>query len=99
MADITQILDILNTSPSVELLRLRNREMIITFLVEIFSDQQGGIPSENIHVNLADFLEENEIENDEENDIITFDTYETKAKKYILKWTNKGFLTNYADER
>ncbi|MDY9919578.1 MAG: DUF3375 domain-containing protein [Proteiniphilum sp.] len=99
MADITQILDILNTSPSVELLRLRNREMIITFLVEIFSDQQGGIPSENIHVNLADFLEENEIENDEENEISTFDTYETKAKKYILNWTNKGFLTNYADER
>lgn len=99
MTDITQILDILNTSPSVELLRLRNREMIITFLVEIFSDQQGGIPSENIHVNLADFLEENEIENDEENEISTFDTYETKAKKYILNWTNKGFLTNYADER
>lgn len=99
MTDISQILNTLNTSPSIELLRLRNREMVIKFLVNIFSNKQGAISSENIHTYLADFLEGNEVENDEESEISAFDTYEVKAKKYIQKWTNSGFLTNYPDEQ
>lgn len=98
MADISQILNTLNTSPSVELLRLRNREMIIEFLVNTFV-QQTAISSENIHVQLADFLEDKQVENDEDSEINPFDTYEDKAKKYILHWTNRGFLTNYPDEK
>ena len=99
MADISQILNTLNTSPSVELLRLRNREIIIEFLVQTFLNKQGAISSENIHNQLADFLEGHEIENDEESEISPFDTYEIKSKKYIQNWTNKGFLTNYPDEQ
>lgn len=99
MADIAQILNTLNTSPSVELLRLRNREMIIEFLVQTFINKQVAISSENIHTQLADFLEGHEVENDEDSEISAFDTYETKAKKYISNWTNKGFLTNYPDEQ
>lgn len=99
MADISQILNTLKTSPSVELLRLRNREMIIEFLENTFSNKQGAISSENIYTQLADFLEGHEIENDEESEINAFDTYEVKAKKHILNWTNKGFLTNYPDEQ
>ncbi len=83
MKNISQILNTLNTSPSVELLRLRNREMIIEFLVNTFS-QQSVISSENIHVQLADFLEYKQVENDEDSEINPFDTYEDKAKKYIL---------------
>ncbi|MBS1489049.1 MAG: hypothetical protein JSS93_00810 [Bacteroidetes bacterium] len=41
MADISQILNTLNTSPSIGLLRLRNREMIIEFLVKTFVNKQG----------------------------------------------------------
>jgi len=99
MTDISQILNTLNTSPSVELLRLRNREMISRFLVNTFLNKQGAISSENIHIQLADFLEGHEVENDEESEINPFDTYEIKAKKYIQNWTNKGFLTNYPDEQ
>lgn len=100
MADISQILNTLNASPSVELLRLRNREIIIEFLVNIFfMNKQGAISSENIHIQLADFLEGHEVENDEESEISPFDTFEIKAKKYIQNWTNKGFLTNYPDEQ
>lgn len=98
MADISQILNTLNTSPSVELLRLRNREMIIEFLVNTFN-RQSVISSENIHIQLADFLEYKQVENDEDSEISLFDTYEDKAKKYIQKWTNSGFLTNYPDEQ
>ncbi len=89
----------LNSSPSVELLRLRNRETIIVFLVNTFSNQQGAISAESIQTRLADYLELRQIENDEEIEIEVFDTCEVKAKKYIQSWTDKGFLTNYQDER
>ena len=64
MTDISQILNTLNASPSVELLRLRNREMIIEFLVNTFN-QKAVISSENIHIQLADFLGYKQIENDD----------------------------------
>ncbi|GJQ63108.1 MAG: hypothetical protein SCALA702_21610 [Melioribacteraceae bacterium] len=99
MTESLKILEILNTSPSVELLRLRNREMIIEFLIDTFSSEQGSISTENIHNQLADFLEYKQVDNDEETEITSLDSYEEKAKKYILNWTNKGFLTNYPDER
>jgi len=99
MTESSKILEILNTSPSVELLRLRNRELIIEFLINTFSSEQGSIPTENIHNQLADFLEYKQVENDDESEINAFDTYEEKAKKYILNWTNKGFLANYPDEQ
>ncbi len=99
MIESSKILSTLNTSPSVELLRLRNRDMIVEFLVELFSNKQVVISSDKIHTQLADFLEYKKIENDEESEITVFDTYEDKAKKYILNWTNKGFLTNYPDEQ
>ena len=92
MNENSKILELLNTSPSVELLRLRNREIIIEFLISTFLSKQGAISSENIHTQLADFLEYKQVENDEDSEITAFDTYEEKAKKYILNWTNKGFL-------
>ncbi len=99
MQESLKILEILNTSPSVELLRLRNREIVFEFLMSTFSSEQDCISSEKTHNQLADFLEYKQVENDEENEINAFDTYEEKAKKYILNWTNKGFLTNYPDEQ
>ena len=99
MVDSSKISDILNNYPSVELLRLRNREVIIIFLVNTFSNRQGAISAENIHTKLADYLEFKQIENDEESEFEILDTYEVKAKKYIQNWTNRGFLTNYQDER
>jgi len=99
MTNSSIISDTLSNSPSVELLRLRNRDAVIIFLSSTFSNQQGAISSENIHTQLADYLEFKQIEDDEENEIEVFDTYEIKSKKYIQNWTNKGFLTNYQDER
>ncbi|MFN8206177.1 MAG: DUF3375 domain-containing protein [Bacteroidales bacterium] len=99
MIDNQKIAEILNSSPSVELLRLRNRDAIIVFLITTFSNQQGAISEEKIIAQLADFLDYRKIEKDEESDIDFLDSYETKAKKYILNWTNRGFLTNYPDEQ
>lgn len=95
----SELIQVLNNSPSVEILRLRNREIIIEFLIKTFLNKQGAISSENIHIQLADFLEYKQVESDEDSQITAFDTFEEKAKKYILNWTNKGFLTNYPDEQ
>ena len=98
MIESSKIANILNNSPSVDLLRMRNREVIITYLVNTFSNQQGAISSEKMHHQLADYLEAVQVEIDEDIEITFADTYEIKAKKYVQNWTNKGFLTNYQDE-
>lgn len=90
----------INTSPSVKLLLLRNREMIVEFFVRVFWDKkQPTISYENLFNQLTDFLDSKQVESDEDIGITPFDTYEEKAKKYIRNWTGKGFLTNYADEK
>lgn len=99
MPNSHEISAILMNSPSVELLRLRNREMIIDFLLTTFSNQQRIISSETIHNRLSDYLEDRQLESDEETEIEAVDSYDIKAKKYIQAWTNKGFLTNYQDEQ
>lgn len=95
MIDNSKIADILNNAPSVELLKLLNREVVIIFLFNTFSNQQGTILSEKIQNQLMDYLEAAQVEIDEDIAITFADAYEIKAKKYIQSWTNKGFLTNY----
>jgi len=99
MLDRSKLTEILLNSLSAELLRLRNREVILIFLSETFTKQQGTLSEEIIHTRLADYLEFKQIESDEDSEIEIADTFEIKAKKYIHNWTNKGFLTNYQDER
>ncbi len=91
------IIEILNSSPSVIMLRMKTCNIIVEFLTDVF-DGVMAISYESIHNYLADFLNNHEVEIDEENDILFSDTYEDKAAKYIKKWTDSGFLTNYRNE-
>lgn len=91
------IIEILNNSPSVALLRARSCNIILEFFTIVF-DNSTAISHENIHCQLADFLNDHGVEVDEENDIQFSDTYEEKAAKYIKRWTDSGFLTNYRNE-
>ena len=91
------IIEILNSSPSVILLRMKTCNMIVEFLTNVFNETMA-VSYENIHNYLSDFLNNHEIGIDEENDISFSDTYEEKAVKYIKKWTDSGFLTNYRNE-
>lgn len=92
-----QISEILDKSPSVALLRVKQCGLILEFLTNVFSNETA-ISSENIHNRLADYLNDMEDFDDEVNDIQPSDTYEEKAVKYIKKWTDSGFLTNYKNE-
>ena len=91
------IIEILNSSPSVIMLRMKTCNIIVEFLTDVF-DGVMAISYESIHNYLADFLNNHDVEIDEENDILFSDTYEDKAAKYIKKWTDSGFLTNYRNE-
>ena len=95
--DKNKLTDTLNSSPSAELLKVRNREFIILFFAEVFASG-AAVTSENIHYRLENYLEEKGIEVDDDNEIAFADTYEDKAKKYIQRWADKGFLTNYQNE-
>lgn len=97
MAKETNILDILNSSPSVSMLRARSCHIIIEFLTGVF-DNSAPISQEMINSLLADYLDSCGIENDDESGVLVTDTYEEKAEKYIKKWTDSGFLTNYMDD-
>lgn len=97
MAVQTNIIEILENSPSVVLLRAKSCSTIIEFFTIVFGETTT-ISYENIHSQLADFLNNHDIEDDEENDNQIFDTYEEKAIKQIRKWTDRGFLTNYRNE-
>jgi hypothetical protein len=98
MSEENLLSDILNNSPSVELLRLRNREIIILFLYKTFYRHREPVAYEALRMRLTDYLSSIHLENDEENDITSFDSYDEKAYKYIQRWTDKGFLRNYQEE-
>lgn len=99
MASQTEVLsEILRTSPCVELLRLRNRRLIILFLFKMFYHRQAAVPFESLRMQLADYLSAVRLEEDEESGITEFDSFEEKAGKYIQRWTDKGFLRNYQEE-
>ena len=91
------ILEILDNSPSIALIRARSSKTILEFFNTIFNDIVA-VSYENIHSQLADFLDNRGIEIDEESGILFSDTYEEKASKYIKRWTDNGFLTNYRNE-
>ncbi len=93
----SSILDALRNSPSVALLRARSSGIIIDFLTGVFNDV-AAVSHENIHSLLAEYLDSHGVDEDEESDILYTDTYEEKAAKYIRKWTDSGFLTNYRNE-
>ena len=91
------ILDILKTSPSVALLKARSSGIIIDFLTRVYGDV-AAVSHENINSLLAEYLNSHGFDEDDESDILYTDTYEEKATKYIRKWTDSGFLTNYRNE-
>lgn len=99
MNDKIKISSILDESPSVELLRLRNRNLIFEFLLATFNKDRTNISFENLQLLLIDFTSHHNVsleEEETENNVI--ETFELKAKNAIREWTNKGFLTNYRNE-
>ena len=97
MAKEVSIVDILNTSPSVAVLRARQCSMILEFLTGAL-DETSAISQENLYNQLAEFLNDKGIDIDEDNNVYLSDTFEEKAEKYVKRWIDSGFLTNYTND-
>ena len=82
MTKAPNIIDILNTSPSVALLRAHSCGMIIEFLVSVLNET-STISQENLYNRLAEYLNDRELDLEEGDNISVFDTYDEKAEKYI----------------
>lgn len=91
------IVDILNTSPSVALLRAHSCDIILEFLTSVLTET-STITQENLYNRLAEYLNDRYIEPEDGDNISEFDTCDEKAEKYIKKWTDSGYLTNYTNE-
>lgn len=97
--DINQLVQTLNNSPSVKLLKMRSAEFFLAFVTSVF-DEQMAIGEEKLQM-----LLENRLDNQRE-DIIDEDinietlgeSNETKAKRLIKEWTDKGLFANYQNE-
>lgn len=97
--DSNLLVQTLNSSPSVKLLKMRNAEFFLAFVTSVF-DEQMAIREEKLHM-----LLENRLDNQRDSitvDDIGIETFgesnEAKAKRLIKEWTDKGFFANYQNE-
>lgn len=97
--DINQLVQTLNNSPSVKLLKMRSAEFFLAFVTSVF-DEQMAIGEEKLQMLLKNWLD-NQHEDiiDEDINIETLgESNEAKAKRLIKEWTDKGLFANYQNE-
>ena len=96
-----KLIDILNTYPSTELLKLKNRNFIIRFLNDTFQEGRMRVADNVMIDRLTDYLEQysNEAADDEnaEKEDKLFETLDVKAKNLLRRWSDRGYLANYLD--
>jgi hypothetical protein len=86
-------------SPSVKLLTSGRSQLFnISFFISAFDDN-SNLSEERILNKLSDYIELSQPESDDEYEIKPFDSYLDKAKKYVKKWIENGFLTILDGER
>lgn len=97
--DINQLVQTLNNSPSVKLLKMRSAEFFLAFVTSVF-DEQMAIGEEKLQMLLENWLDnQREDITDEDINIETLgESNEAKAKRLIKEWTDKGFFANYQNE-
>ena len=89
--DTNLLVQTLNSSPCVKLLKMRNAEFFLVFVTSVF-DEQMAIGEEKLEM-----LLENQLDNLNEpiaaDDLATIgESNEAKAKRLIKEWTDKGFF-------
>jgi hypothetical protein len=84
------------SSPAVKLLRAKSAPKILCFFYRSFKENQVSyLPEEKIIDDLADFLKEYDIEEDEDPNRSLLTDFDTKARQLVDTWIEKGFLRNY----
>lgn len=91
------IAQIFNSSPCVRLLKMRYAEFFLVFVSVVFEEQRA-VEQERLHMLLENRLDELEFVDLDEKNEFSFESNESKAKRLIKEWTEKGFLANYQNE-
>ena len=98
--DINLLIQTLNNSPSVKLLKMKNAEFFLAFVASVF-DEQMAIGEERLHMLLETRLDNlTEPIMDEDATIETYarESNEAKAKRLVKYWTDRGFFANYQND-
>ena len=99
--DYIKYQNLLNTAIPLKLLRAKNAPLILCFLEAMFKSKDYTITlsNETLIGSLADFLEDEDI-SEEEGDLANLKlNYEEKSTKYIKDWVREGYLSLYTDDQ
>lgn len=95
--DNSQIVQTLNSSPSVRLLKMSSAEFFLVFVKSVF-DEERAVGQEKLLMLLEKQLDNQEILEEDASMERLVESNDVKAKRLIKDWTDKGFLTNYQNE-
>ncbi len=97
--DINQLVQTLNNSQSVKLLKMRSAEFFLAFVTSVF-DEQMAIGEEKLQMLLENMLDNQreDITDEDINKETLSESNEAKAKRLIKEWTDKGLFANYQNE-
>lgn len=95
--DYSQLIQTLNSSPSVRLLKMRNAEFFLVFVKSVFEEERA-VGQEKLLMLLENQLDNKELLEEDFGMERLVESNDAKAKHLIKEWTGKGFLTNYQNE-
>ena len=90
--EVQNYINILNESPSLELLQTKHRSLTIPFLVHAFMRNEKAHSQKVLESILIDYLQYINYVEDSEDSFINTETLEIKAKRKIAEWRIAGFL-------
>ena len=93
--DLNQLVQTLNSSPSVRLLKMKNTEFFLAFVTSVFEEERA-VGQEKLFMLLENRLDNQNLQDEEMVNLV--ESNDVKAKQLIKAWTDKGFLTNYQNE-
>ena len=95
--DYSQLIQTLNNSPSVRLLKMRSAEFFLVFVKRVF-DEDRAVGQEKLLMLLENQLDNQELLEEDFGMERLVESNDVKAKRLIKDWTDRGFLTNYQNE-
>lgn len=95
--DYSQLIQTLNSSPSVRLLKMRSAEFFLVFVKSVF-DEERAVGQEKLLMLLENQLDNQELLEEDASMERLVESNDVKAKRLIKDWTDRGFLTNYQNE-
>lgn len=95
--DYSQLIQTLNNSPSVKLLKMRSAEFFLVFVKGVFGEERA-VGQEKLLMLLENQLDNQEILEEDTSMERLVESNDVKAKRLVKDWTDRGFLTNYQNE-